>query len=57
MCVHIKGIKLILPAAVQLQPHLDAPKDHLFAALEVDAKLHYISVIDRERFRFCTRRA
>ncbi len=53
----LECIQLVLPATVQLEPHLHAPEDHLLAALEVDAELNDIAIVDGERPRFRPRRA
>lgn len=50
-------VKLVLPAAVQFQPHLDAAKYHLLASFKVDAQLHDISIVNWERFGLLARRA
>jgi hypothetical protein len=43
----LEGVQLILPSSVELQPHLDAPENHLLTALEVNTKLYNIAIIDR----------
>lgn len=50
-------VQLVLPAAIQLQPHLDAAENHLLAPLKIDSELHHIPIIDRERLGFLTGRA
>jgi len=48
----LEGIQLVLPATVELESHLDASEDHLLSALEVDAQLHNVAVVDRKGLRF-----
>lgn len=55
--VHVELVQLVLPAAVQLQAHLDTSKDHLLASLEVYTQLDDIPIIDREWLRFLPGRA
>lgn len=52
----LERIWLGLPSAVQLQPHLDTAENHLFSALEVNAQLDDVSVIDRECLTLLRRR-
>lgn len=42
----LKNVGLVLPAAVQLEAHLDAAEDHFLATLEVDAELDDVAVVD-----------
>jgi hypothetical protein len=51
----LKSIKLILPATVQLEAHLDASKDHFLSTLKVNSELHDIAIVDWERFAFLRR--
>lgn len=53
----LESIQLVLPATVQFESHLHASKDHLLAALEVDAKLDDVAIVDGERLGFGARGA
>lgn len=56
--VHLlETIWLVLPSAVQLQPHLDAAENHFFATLEIDSELYNIPVVNGESFALLRRRA
>lgn len=44
----LEGVQLVLPSPVELQTHLDAAENHLLTALEVDAQLDNIAIIDGE---------
>lgn len=51
----VETVETLLPAAIALHPNLDAAEDDLLSALEVDTKLHDISIVDRERSALHTR--
>ena len=46
-----------LPSSIGLDANLDTSKNHLFPTLEVNAKLHYITVIYGKRLRLSARLA
>lgn len=53
----LECVELVLPATVQLQPHLDAAEDHLLSTLEINSELHNVSIVDGEGFALLGRRA
>lgn len=52
----LEFVQLVLPAAIELQPHLDAAKDHFFASFEINAELNCVAIVDREWFGFLSGR-
>lgn len=53
----LKRVWLILPSAVELQPHLDAAENHLLSSFKVDAQLDNVTVVDGERLALLGGRA
>lgn len=45
----LERVGLVLPPAVQLQPHLDTAENHFLASLKVDAKLHDVAIVNGKR--------
>lgn len=48
MEIILEQVGLVLPVAVELQPHLNAAKDHLLPALEINAQLYDITIVETE---------
>lgn len=44
----VEGVEALLPAAIALDADLDTAEDDFLAALEVDAELHDVTIVDRE---------
>lgn len=53
----LEGIGLILPSAIELEPHLDAAKDHFLTTLEINAELDNVTVVDGKGLALLGRRA
>ena len=52
-CVEV--VQTLLPAAIALNPDLDASEDDLLTTLEVNAELYNIAIVDWVGSRFLTR--
>jgi hypothetical protein len=52
---HVESVKLVLPATVQLEAHLDTSEDHFLPSFEVNPELHDIAIVNRKSFAFLRR--
>lgn len=52
MCGGIEIVQALLPAAIAFDAYLHAPKDDLLAALEIDAELDNVAIVNRKWARF-----
>jgi hypothetical protein len=39
-----------LPTFIELNPYLNTPEDHLLPALEIDAELYNVAIVDWKGF-------